>query len=167
MSDKRLTEHNGTGTWSIKGVEWDSLKVGQIITKEIREKLYGAFCKLKDYEDTGLSPEDVERINDFEKSEAGKLLKKLNKAERELLEEQRKHKWIPSGYEVPVDDRYVLLSFDNFSGLLIGRYEQDKDGNGNWYLGDCSEGDTCLANNLFVSAWMPLPDPYDPEWEKG
>lgn len=160
MSDKRLTEHNGTGTWSLKGMEWELFKTGQIITKEMQEKLYGALCKLKDYEDTGLSPEDVVRVNDFEKSEAGKLLKRLN-------EEQKKHKWIPSEYEIPEDDRYVLLSFDNFSGLLIGRYEQNKDGSGNWYIGDCCEEDTCIANDLFVSAWMPLPDPYDAEWEKG
>lgn len=153
MSDSRLTEHNGTGTWSLKGLEWDSFKIGQIITKEIWEKLYGALCKLKDYEDTGLSPIDVERVNDFEKSQAGILLKKMN-------EEQKKHSWIPAEYEVPIDDSYVLLSFENFSGVLIGRYERQKDGSGNWYLGDCCEEDTCLANDLFVNAWQPLPKPY-------
>lgn len=120
-----------------------------------------ALRKLKEYEDTGLSPEDVIRVNDFEQSQAGKLLKKLNKVEKNLLEELRKHEWIPAEHEVPVDNEYVLLSFDNFSGLLIGRYEQYEDGSGNWYLGDCDEEDTCLANDLFVSAWMPLPDPYD------
>lgn len=163
MSDKRLTERNGTGTWQIKGVEWDSLKTGQIITKEIQEKLYGALCKLKDYEDTGLQPEDIERVNDFEKSQAGILLKKLN-------EEQRKHEWIPAEYKVPMGDSHVLLSFYNLTGVLIGRYEQHEDGSGNWYIGDCDEEDTCLANNLLVSAWMPLPDPYveaadEREWE--
>lgn len=161
--DKRLTEHNKTGIWSLKGIEWDLFKIGRPITKDMNEKLYGALCKLKDYEDTGLSPEDVVRVNNFGQSQAGKLLKKLNKVEKDLLEERRKHEWIPSEHEVPVDGRYVLLSFANFSGLLIGRYEQYEDGSGNWYLGDCDDEDTCLANDLIVSAWMPLPKPYDEE----
>ena len=163
MSDKRLTEHNETGRWQLKGLDWNQFKPNQMITKENWEKIYGALCKLKDYEDTGLSPEGVEEVNDFEKSQISILLARLS-------EEQRKHEWIPAEYEIPVDDRYVLLSFHNFNGLLIGRYEQHEDGSGNWYIGDCDEEDTCLANDLFVSAWMPLPDPYveaadEREWE--
>lgn len=163
MNDKRLTEHNETGKWSLKGMDWNQFKPNQMLTKENWEKIYGALCKLKDYEDTGLSPKDVERVNDFEKTQTSILLKRLNA-------EQKKHEWIPAKYEVPADDSYVLLSFHNFTGLLIGRYEQHDDGSGNWYIGDCCEEDTCLANDLFVSAWMPLPDPYveaddEREWE--
>lgn len=74
----RLTEKDERGNWCLKGVTWSQLNTGSVITKEVREKLYGALCKLKDYEDTGLSPDDVERVNDFERSEVGYLLKKLN-----------------------------------------------------------------------------------------
>lgn len=36
--------------------------VGQVITKEVQEKLYGALCKLLDYEKTGLDPYEVEAM---------------------------------------------------------------------------------------------------------
>ena len=38
-----------------------------------------------------------------------------------------------------------------------------EDGNGAFYIGDCDEQDTCIANDLYVNAWRPLPDPYYPE----
>ena len=58
----RLTEIDSQGNWSLKGVQWQQLYVGQIITEEVRERIYGALCKLLDYEETGLSPDDVERL---------------------------------------------------------------------------------------------------------
>lgn len=61
----RLTEKDGQGSWCLKGVLWENLREGQVITKEVNERLYGALWKLKDYEDTGLSPEDVERLKDL------------------------------------------------------------------------------------------------------
>lgn len=54
----RLTEKDEQGNWALKGVKWASLYVGQTITKEMWEKIYGALWKLMDYEDSGLSPED-------------------------------------------------------------------------------------------------------------
>ena len=59
---RRLTEIDSQGNWSLKGVQWRQLYVGQIITEEVRERIYGALCKLLDYEETGLSPDDVERL---------------------------------------------------------------------------------------------------------
>lgn len=140
----------------MKGLPWELLTEGTVITKEMREKLYGALCKLKDYEETDLSPEDVERVNDFERSQAGILLKKLN-------EEQKKHAWIPVEEHLPEDDDFVLMSFENFTLPMIGRYERDEDGGGAWYIGDCDEEDTCIANDLFVNAWMELPKHYEEE----
>lgn len=68
--------------------------------------------------------------------------------------------WIPVEERLPENDDFVLLSFENFSLPMVGRYERDEDGGGSWYLGDCNEDDTCVANNLFVNAWQPLPEPY-------
>ena len=119
----RLTEHDDQGNWCLKGIAWNMLHVGQVITKEIWEKLYSALWKLKDYEDTGLTPDEVERVNDFERSETGKLLKVLG-------EERKKHAWIPVTERLPESDDCVLLSFANFSLLMIGRYEIDEDGGG-------------------------------------
>lgn len=56
----RLTEKDERGNWNLKGLPWEALNTGATITREVREILYGALCKLKDYEDTGLSPDDVE-----------------------------------------------------------------------------------------------------------
>lgn len=61
---------------------------------------------------------------------------------------------------LPEMNDYVLISFANFSLPIIGRYEVTEDGAGAWYLGDCDEDDTCVANDLFANAWMPLPKPY-------
>lgn len=61
-SNRRLTESDDLGNWGVKGLPWKELQVGQIITREVYQKLYGCLCKLKDYEETGLSPEEVERL---------------------------------------------------------------------------------------------------------
>ncbi|MBQ9766987.1 MAG: hypothetical protein IJW37_02660 [Lachnospiraceae bacterium] len=61
---RRLTESDDLGNWGVKGLPWKELQVGQVITQEISEKLYGCLCKLKDYEKTGLSPEEVERLQE-------------------------------------------------------------------------------------------------------
>ena len=79
------------------------------------------------------------------------------------LEEQDKHRWISVEERLPEDDNYILLSFENFSLPLVGRYEADSDGGGAFYLGDCDGEDTCIWQNLFVNAWMPLPEPYRKE----
>ena len=71
--------------------------------------------------------------------------------------------WIPADIDLPPDNGMVLLSFCNFSLPMIGRYEQYEDGSGNWYLGDDDGGDTCLENDLYVNAWMPLPGQYKEE----
>lgn len=67
--------------------------------------------------------------------------------------------WIPVEERLPEDDRYILLSFENFSLPLVGRYEENEKG-GAFYIGDCDEEDTCASNDLFVNAWQPLPEPY-------
>lgn len=66
-------------------------------------------------------------------------------------------KWVPCSERLPKPDKYILLSFSNYSGLVIGRYEED-DGGGAFYEGDSL---TPLTQyDVFVNAWMPLPEPY-------
>ncbi len=67
--------------------------------------------------------------------------------------------WIPVEDGLPEDDRYILLSFENFSLPLVGRYEENEKG-GAFYLGDCDEEDTCISNDLYVNAWTYLPERY-------
>ncbi|WP_302326307.1 hypothetical protein [Enterocloster lavalensis] len=64
----RLTQKDDQGNWCLKGLPWEQLHVGQVITTEVSEKLYGALWKLMEYEDTGLSPEAVEKLNTFDGS---------------------------------------------------------------------------------------------------
>lgn len=98
--------------------------------------------RLAEYENIGFNPEEI------------KLILQLYDG----LHDERS--WRPADAEVPVNNDYVLLSFENCSILIVGRYEEQEDGSGNWYLGDCDGEDTCLANDLFVNAWMPLPKRY-------
>ena len=59
-----LIESDNLGNWEVKGLPWKKLYVSETITREVNEKLYGCLCKLKNYEDTGLSPEQVEDLLD-------------------------------------------------------------------------------------------------------
>ena len=59
---KRLTEKDDLGNWCLKGVRWEQLRAGHVITLDVAEKLYGALCKLRDYEDTGVYPDAVETL---------------------------------------------------------------------------------------------------------
>lgn len=94
-----------------------------------------------------------------------KIAGSMGKKREGLLEARdviRKHMndgWIPVEEWLPDNAKYILLSFTNFPVPSIGRYEKDTEG-GAFYLGDCDEDDTCISMNLFVNAWMPLPEPY-------
>ena len=155
---ERLTQKDEQGNWCLKGVAWEQLHEGQVITKSLRERLYGALWKLMEYEDTGLTPKDVERAKDFEQCQAGKLLKELN-------EEQRKHRWIPVDERLPEKEGEYLVTFAIDEKVrLVGYGCCQKDILGNdigfgWY--DLYSG-TYFSDKAFV-AWMPLPEPYRPE----
>lgn len=43
----RLTKGDEQGNWMLKGVAWKSLHTGQVITKEVSERLYGAPVSLE------------------------------------------------------------------------------------------------------------------------
>lgn len=51
---KRITWKTPDGRWGVKGIPWD----------EIDRRLQGALWRLKDYEETGLSPDEVERMKE-------------------------------------------------------------------------------------------------------
>ena len=106
------------------------------------EKKDALIERLAAYEDTGLTPQEIYSLK------AGTILKAIGA------------KWIPVKERLPEDDNYILLSFENFGIPLIGRYEADNDSGGAFYLGDNDEQDTCISENLFVNAWMPLPRLY-------
>ena len=152
---QRLTEKDDLGNWCLKGVRWEQLREGQVITKEVSERLYGALCKLKDYEDTGCIPDGI-----------ADLVENYAKAMTLLAGQIEEHSWIPVEERLPEEDEYVLMSFENFTLPIIGRYEKDNDGGGAWYAGDDDGCDTCSSQDLFVNAWLPLPKPYRAKMEE-
>lgn len=134
---KRLTQKDEQGNWSLRGMLWEQLHEGQVITKELRERLYGALWKLMEYEDTGLSPEEIERLKE-------------------------QHRWIPVEERLPEEDTIVLLTV---SGLYSCITFSDAIELGNL----CSDGEWFIEgypdwDDPNVTAWMPLPEPY--QWEK-
>lgn len=66
--------------------------------------------------------------------------------------------WIPVEKRLPNTDKYIMLSFENFDLPVVGRYEEDDKGYGNFYIGDSEE--TCISEDMYVNAWMPLLKPY-------
>lgn len=51
----RLTWTNPNGEWGLTGITEEELK-------NVGSRIYAALCKLKDYEDTGLEPEDIAMV---------------------------------------------------------------------------------------------------------
>lgn len=185
----RLTEVKKNGEWTLKGVQYEELCAGKVITEELRQKLYGALCKLRDYENTGLSPEEVERVNDFGESQVARLMKKLQ-------EEQEKHRWIPASERLPEEDRWVQVTvrrhrwISNFDDEIfpdeekidhpehiyytLGRHEVLNSKEDIWEFLDLESESECLWTSFTndcstedlsypmaeVIAWMPAPKTY-------
>ena len=133
---KRLTQKDEQGNWCLKGVSWEQLHEGQVITKSLRERLYGALWKLMEYEDTGLTPEEIERLKE-------------------------QHRWIPVEERLPEEDTIVLLTVSGlyscitFSDAIeLGNLCSD----GEWFIEGYPDWD-----DPNVTAWMPLPEPYRKE----
>ena len=79
-----------------------------------------------------------------------------------LIEEQPKIcEWIPLEEKTPENGEHVLLSFANEKqNPLVGTWKVDDEG-GAFYAP--FTGRTYASLGYFVSAWMPLPEPYKPE----
>lgn len=57
-----MTEKDGNGNWTVGGIAWKDLRPGKTITREMYNTLYGALCKLRDYEDTGVQPDEIDEM---------------------------------------------------------------------------------------------------------
>ena len=71
---KRLTYQESDGRFGVVG-----MKAGNE-----DKKLYACVCKLKDYENTGLSPDEIEKLNDFSQSQCAKLLAERDAAVEDI-----------------------------------------------------------------------------------
>ncbi len=67
--------------------------------------------------------------------------------------------WIPIDERLPDPDKLILVSFENFSLPMIGRYTVDDDDGGTFKVGD--EDESFCEHDLYVNAWMELPKCYE------
>lgn len=107
-----------------------------IDTRAVREEAMKLYWALKKYEDTGLTPEKIERL----------------KGQR---------RWIPVEERLPEKDDFVLVTVSGIynhltfsDALQLASYSED-DG---WFIESYPEWD-----DPNVTAWMPLPEPYSPK----
>lgn len=129
----RLTERDKVGNWGLKRTQWENLLIGVPITQETYEALYGALCKLRDYEDTGLSPAEV----------------------KELRRQQRRYNWIPVEERLPEEDERVMINTKNEvvkEGTYTERY--------GYTMRKGFFTENCFEDLQGVTAWQPLPEPY-------
>lgn len=160
----RLTEKINNWRWRLKGVDRKQIIPGAEITDEVWRKLYGALCRLKDYEDTGLMPDEICKLNAEAQEEARKMLEKVAKLSEEIERVKGKQQWIPVTERLPEKNKSVLLYMKSrsSSGTCIQTGSIDK---GFWFT-QSYPGFQGLANREFhVMAWMPLPEPYTEEKE--
>ncbi|EHF00007.1 DUF551 domain-containing protein [Enterocloster citroniae] len=171
----RLTQKDDQGNWSLRGVKWEQLHVGQTITQEVSEKLYGALWKLMEYEGT----DQIEELNNFEKPRTAHCLAAFQ-------EEQWKQRWISVMERLPQKEVRVLVTIMHHKWIADprhrdqcthpewletceARYIDEKE----WEYADqeCEYEMTSAfsalgdLNHIFypideVLAWMPLPEPF-------
>lgn len=184
---QRLTEKDDLGNWCLKGVRWEQLRAGQVITKEVSERLYGALCKLRDYEDTGCIPDGI-----------ADLVENYAKAMTLLAGQIEEHSWIPVEERLPEEDEWVqvvvkrhrwISDFGDKSvpdeekedhpeqnHVTLGKLKKDN----TWVYLNLESDDECLWTSVAddcsqedlsyplteVLAWLPLPEPYGAEVEE-
>ena len=76
---------------------------------------------------------------------------------RILEQDPKTGHWIPVSERLPEDEQEILFSTKT-GRVNSGKYHDDDSAN-QWY----SHKDKCRAWNNVVSAWMPLPKPYEPQ----
>ena len=130
-----------------------------------------------EYEDTGLSPDDVEEVNKFEGSNGQKYLLEI-----------AKHRWIPVSEKLPEPLTLVLVTVH--TSEWIADYDSNwvpdeektyhpeeyntrigyKIQEGNWIIYDETGSEVCCEEEFgtekevcydVVTAWQPLPKPHN------
>lgn len=90
----RLTEKNDNKIYTLKEMEWNPpLLVRSGCT--IFDVLYRAIQKLGAYEDTGLMPDEIGKLNAETQEEARKMLEKVAKLSEKIEKAQERTRWIP------------------------------------------------------------------------
>lgn len=64
ITTRPLIDIDDFGNWQLRGLRWRDLNIGEVITENTYLRIFTALSKLLDYEMTGLSPEEVERLKE-------------------------------------------------------------------------------------------------------
>lgn len=150
----RLTEKNDNKIYTLKEMEWNPpLLVRSGCT--IFDVLYRAIQKLGAYEDTGLMPDEIGKLNAETQEEARKMLEKVAKLSEKIEKAQERTRWIPVTERLPESGSMALVSLEGISIPDIAECG-----------GTSQEGikfrpvDNDFAYAKGIVAWMPLPEPY-------
>lgn len=106
---------------------------------------------------------ELERQTQYKAGLPGSALDIINTLLNDLKQDENKNGWIPVSERLPESDKYVLVSFKNFSIPMVGKYTVDDDG-GTFRIGD--EDEDFAEYGLYVNAWMKLPKRYVEECEE-
>ena len=101
---------------------------------------------------------DLENHTIYKEGLPGSALDIVNTLLNDLEQDEKENGWIPVSERLPDPDKYIAISLDNCDIPAIGRYTVDDEGGGTFRVGDQDE--SFLELNLFISAWMPLPESY-------
>lgn len=176
----RLTEKDDQGNWCIRGLPWKNLYPGIAITENTYERIYAVAKKLLDYEDTGLTPDQIRQM-DALYTEKCREVAELRKAqgwipvEREapptgerLQAKIKHHEWI-ADYDndwVPEEERTRHPEYTEICEIVcvdgIWRYMCKEDG---YELSEAyinPQKDVSVPIDEII-AWRPLSESYRPE----
>ena len=105
----------------------------------------GEICeKLASYEDTGLTPEQIREIDRLYSEKC-----------RDLADERKKHEWILCSERLPEESgKYEVTASD--AGRLISTQAKWQPKLKSWNLSGAMA-------YWKITAWRPLPEPYNPE----
>lgn len=86
------------------------------------------------------------------------VLDMIEQLQDDLEQDEKENGWIPVSERLPDPDKHILVSFENFSLPMIGRYTVDDDDGGTFRVGD--EDESFIEHDLYVNAWTELPECY-------
>lgn len=108
-----------------------------IDAREVRKHAMTIYWQLKKYEDTGISPAQLQVIEE-----------EYSKMAKELAELRQQNRWIPVSEGLPEDGTYICT----FDGELYGIDEP--------FTGICGIENGVWDESDCVVAWRPLTEPY-------
>lgn len=105
------------------------------------QDIYNAIAVLEDYENTGITPDQLQVIEE-----------EYSKMAKELAELRQQNRWIPVSERLPDYEEEVLITNGKYV-TIDERYFLENTEDGEAYTWDINGWDD-------VVAWMPLPEPY-------